>query len=521
MKKACCNGLSLKEALNMTLVIESKKTVLPSNARLLAGLRTALSGVGHSGVNDEIANVLQTADIVLNELLLRCDPGFYLGFYSRAKELARSALPLLEEKGGSEAAQAASLISALPENPTATMSFEAVSQCIEAAMRAIETAVHALRPIKGSTSSWLFSKKASEAESELYMHSLGPASGSEVQKAKKKSSFTRDRLQSYLDHRFPERGWRIVEFRHLVGGYQKITILFDVEDLKGNKESLVLRGEKNDRFLQFDCSNVSEEFDVVAMAYQSGIPVPEPMFVERDDAALGNAFMVTRRAAGQSLGSAVKQDAMPLGVMKSFLAVMAKIHATPLDERIQETSLSHWLTLPDLKANTKLTVESWRNQPWVKKASASPALARLTDWLVDNVPGDDAAPCFMHIDYGPHNVLVENEQVTAVLDWESARIGDPAEDITYFVQSVGGKIDCETALAYYYDAGGSPIGEYRIRYFQAFNAIKLLTASMSSSAIFEYDPNSAFAWCDMGILYRGLGTDVESKIQAAERAKSL
>mgnify|MGYP002146523609 CR=1 FL=1 len=36
--------------------------------------------------------------------------------------------------------------------------------------------------------------------------------------------------------------------------------------------------------------------------------------------------------------------------------------------------------------------------------------------------------------------------MSAILDWESARIGDPAEDISWFLQYSGGKIDYRKAL---------------------------------------------------------------------------
>lgn len=498
--------------------IEKQMPALPSNARLLAGLRSALNGMAQAGVSEDIAKLLGTADTVLNELLLRRDIGFYVNIYGQIWDVAQSALPLLRQQGDEEAHTAVKLIDALPEALAETSCFEDASRQIEAGMQALEKSVHALRLLKTDAARAL-TNQAIAVEMTLSMRSHAKAPGTERQQSVKPVSFTREKVQAYLEQRFPGQGLKITTFRRLVGGYQKTTILFDTEDKDGNQASLVLRGEKDDKFLQFDCSSVKQEFDVVLMAYNSGIPVPEPLFVERDDSVLGNPFMVTRRAPGESLGSAVAQKAMSGAVIKSFLTVMAQIHAVPLDERMRKTALGHWLEMPDLETNTRFVVESWHRQPWLGKACASPALTRLYDWLLENVPEEDAKPCFIHIDYGPHNVLVENERVTAVLDWESARIGDPAEDITYFMQSVGGKIDRQTALDYYYQAGGAPISEYRMRYFEVFNTIKILTASLSSAAIFEYEPDASLAWCDMGLLYRGIDMGIEAKIKAAESVK--
>ena len=43
----------------------------------------------------------------------------------------------------------------------------------------------------------------------------------------------------------------------------------------------------------------------------------------------------------------------------------------------------------------------------------------------------------VHGDFGFHNLLVERDRVTAVLDWELATIGDPLVDLIGFVKSFG------------------------------------------------------------------------------------
>ena len=42
----------------------------------------------------------------------------------------------------------------------------------------------------------------------------------------------------------------------------------------------------------------------------------------------------------------------------------------------------------------------------------------------------------MHGDYGPHNALFrENGEISAVLDWEIATLGDPLADLAYSVNA--------------------------------------------------------------------------------------
>lgn len=82
-------------------------------------------------------------------------------------------------------------------------------------------------------------------------------------------------------------------------------------------------------------------------------------------------------------------------------------------------------------------------------AALAPYRARLADlpaamtaelqlglwWLQDNLPADSGR-CLVHGDYRPANVLVEDGRISAVLDWEFAHVGDPAEDLGWYLADV-------------------------------------------------------------------------------------
>jgi aminoglycoside phosphotransferase (APT) family kinase protein len=40
-------------------------------------------------------------------------------------------------------------------------------------------------------------------------------------------------------------------------------------------------------------------------------------------------------------------------------------------------------------------------------------------------------PTLVHLDYWPGNVLWDQDQITAIVDWEEAAYGDPAIDVAY------------------------------------------------------------------------------------------
>jgi aminoglycoside phosphotransferase (APT) family kinase protein len=138
------------------------------------------------------------------------------------------------------------------------------------------------------------------------------------------------------------------------------------------------------------------------------------------------------------------------------------------------------------------------------------------------VPEDDDVQCLLHCDFGPHNVLVHNEQVAGILDWESVRIGDPAEDISTFLQSCGGKIGFNQAMEWYEENTGRRISEYRLRYFDVFRNLHLMTACASAASMVDHLDNAAVEWCNFPLRWYTHSTGViEEKIALAEKVRTL
>ena len=60
-----------------------------------------------------------------------------------------------------------------------------------------------------------------------------------------------------------------------------------------------------------------------------------------------------------------------------------------------------------------------------------PVVERALDWLVANVPADDAPPSPIQGDAGPTNFLHAGGRVTGLIDWEMAHLGDPHDDLAW------------------------------------------------------------------------------------------
>jgi aminoglycoside phosphotransferase (APT) family kinase protein len=102
-------------------------------------------------------------------------------------------------------------------------------------------------------------------------------------------------------------------------------------------------------------------------------------------------------------------------------------------------------------------------------------------WLRANAP-DPAEPRLVHGDFRLGNFIVDGEGLAAVIDWELAHLGDPAEDIGWLcIRSwrfgndelpVGGVGTLDDFVTAYEAAGGEPVDRDRVRYWEVFGNAK-------------------------------------------------
>jgi hypothetical protein len=90
--------------------------------------------------------------------------------------------------------------------------------------------------------------------------------------------------------------------------------------------------------------------------------------------------------------------------------------------------------------------------------------------LAATLPATDERPCLVHGDVGAGNFMIDGGQVSAVIDWELAHVGDPHEDMAWLWMrgahtSFG---DPEHRLAEYEAAAHRTLSPGRLRWHLAF-----------------------------------------------------
>src|SRR5262249_596686 len=146
--------------------------------------------------------------------------------------------------------------------------------------------------------------------------------------------------------------------------------------------------------------------------------------------------------SGKTVGSAAGASGeLHPDIPASALSVMIQMHGVTIDADdplARKSQLREWLPHKTIRDAARHYATAFLPE-LVRRANIKtpPQLQRVLGWLEKNVPDSDEAPVVIHGDYGYHNILFDDNRVSAVLDWEMGRLGDPAEDIVWTQQNLG------------------------------------------------------------------------------------
>ena len=441
----------------------------PSNGQLLKQLRKTTSQLLQQAATPEHQALLGAMDVVINELLLRNDTTFFLGYYHDGRRLLQEGVTLLGEKGNALRTE----FNSLPDTLGSTESMKSIGAQSLKLTAALVKLVNLIGHTTDATSQALL-KSITAWELSLLAHRLNRAAANQGEGEDQSVTITRENLQEYLRRKKPEwKNLEITHFHQVAGGFSKITILIDTVDAVNGKQSLAIRAEQPIYMLDLDGSNIANEYPLVKKAFESGIPVAEPLWLETDTSQLNTRFIVSRKAKGSNFGDARGGEGkLSLAVVKDLARVMANTHNIPLNRNeawINESHFGKWLDYGSTnKLNTLARIAEWRKQFADADLFPSPVIARALNWLAANVPDHEDAPVFLHGDFGPHNLLLDGDHVSAALDWEISTPGDPAYDVCWFLNCAGAAVDRQQFLDAYRDAGGKKVTEYQLRYYDVF-----------------------------------------------------
>ncbi|MCB1691485.1 MAG: phosphotransferase [Pseudomonadales bacterium] len=201
-------------------------------------------------------------------------------------------------------------------------------------------------------------------------------------------------------------GARVIGVSRLEGGSSAQARRIDVRLPHGDATWVLRIHSEIDR--RRDPHIARHEFDLLSVLAGSGIPAPRPV------AWLPDAFdvpcILLEYLAGDVMSRVPGEE-----LVRDMIETLGRIHDV-------DTVLLDFLPTPS---------------EWVARMVdyagqlTDPATARLAGLVRETWPASPPAhPVLLHGDYWPGNLLVQQDRLAGVIDWEDAALGDPLWDLS-------------------------------------------------------------------------------------------
>ncbi|XOV84469.1 MAG: phosphotransferase family protein [bacterium] len=270
----------------------------------------------------------------------------------------------------------------------------------------------------------------------------------------------------------------------------------------GLPQSVVVRRDPPSSLIDTERAH---EFNTYAAIYANGVmPVPEPIVLEESPGDLQHPFSVSAfvpqgKASPAGLDEPAMQSVKTTLAQNKWALLGALAKLTP-----HELGVDRFMSTPEHPAAHELSY--WRQVIETDALHPQPIAAAALRWLDQHLPAPSERLCLVHGDFRTGNYLyTESGDITAVLDWEMAHIGDPLEDLAWSLDPLwspdlhlaGRLVSRQCAIDIWERASGFHVDRDVFRWWQIFASVKALAIWLSSAHDFTTgttkEPILAFA----------------------------
>ena len=224
--------------------------------------------------------------------------------------------------------------------------------------------------------------------------------------------------------------------------------------------------------IHLDTLSLRDEFEVLVAAREAGVRVPRPIaYLGLVD---GREAFAMERVHGETIGRRIVK-APPAGLPEQMAEELARIHAIPAAR------------LPFLRARdlfeALLAELDTVDEP-------HPAIELGIAWCRERLP-PPRPPVVLHGDFRVGNLAVDERGIVAVLDWEFAKLGDPAEDLAWPLvrawrfgadeRRLGGVGEVEPYLERYAALTGVEVGAEELHAWEVLGNVKWAIGSLTQA----------------------------------------
>lgn len=255
----------------------------------------------------------------------------------------------------------------------------------------------------------------------------------------------------------------------LSGGASAETCAVDVTDGNGTAHELILRRAAGGNRFNPGVGK-REEARAQQAAGAERVPVAEVLAIF-DDEMLGKGYLM-RRLRGEAIPRKLLRDDC-YAPARARLAddcgrALAGIH------RVRRSALPELQALsPEQQVKQLATMHGAFAQP-------IPVFSLALRWLRGHLP-EATEPALVHGDFRTGNLLVDEQGLVAVLDWELVHFGNPLEDLGWLCAPpwrfggagpAGGFASREALVAAYEAAGGRQVDPAELRFWEIYATLR-------------------------------------------------
>jgi aminoglycoside phosphotransferase (APT) family kinase protein len=274
-------------------------------------------------------------------------------------------------------------------------------------------------------------------------------------------------LLDFIRKMFPQEADVAIEESSVIsGGYSKFTVSITLSNAKSLPTNIILRA---DAAATFGGASTVDEYRLIKILYEHGIRVPKPLAAEETGQVIGSRFMLVEKKPGISVGHMFNLPAPSKSICRDVAEQLAAIHQIPVE------TFGNRVNNFDARSSDKALAWIAEGQKaWEPLTMPSPVFATAFEWLRGNAGLNDNAPrALVHGDVHLANMLVADDRISTILDWEFAHIGNPAYDLGYFYDQAIALDSWEAFLGAYADAGAAVPDEDQLNYAILFAATRL------------------------------------------------
>jgi aminoglycoside phosphotransferase (APT) family kinase protein len=255
------------------------------------------------------------------------------------------------------------------------------------------------------------------------------------------SQSTQDKITAYLQSKLPQaKDLSLSQFVQTAVGWSHEIYVFYAHWKEAGQEvtrGFCLRKDPGSGLLR-SLSDLKEQYRVLQALEPTPAPTPKVYWYEDDPAILGGPFFIMEKVEGEATNpwskvgkqyyaAAAKRGKLP----RSFIEALASLHN--LDWRAAGLG---FIGVPGPGNDFALReVAKWESLIQQSLRKPEPVLTEVLMWLKANAPKTQRL-AFVHGAYRTGNLMIEDDLISAIIDWELQVIGDPMYDVAYVLSDL-------------------------------------------------------------------------------------